>query len=493
MSRGDLSLPIPVGISFRDPEGCLVRLDGRIIRVVKKPGVGHLRAFLASTTAREFAKAGRLVHTGILDTAEIEELRGNPEFDSLFDEMDAGMVVEHERVPFASFPYEWPPEMLEAAGGLTVSLAEALLAEGLGLKDATPYNVLFCGPEPIFIDLTSVESRDPHDPVWLPYAQFSRTFLLPLLVNKYFGVPLDQLLTTRREGIEPEEVYRLCGPLRKLIPPVLTQVSIPTWLAARHSPDDATIYQKKTLGDPERARFILGSLLKRLRRTLHRLSPTAKKGSAWSEYMISCHSYVPAEFQEKQVFVENVMAEFSPQKVLDAGCNTGHFSVLAAQRGARVVAIDTDPVVVGHLWRTARTRRLDILPLVVNLTHPTPALGWRNHECPGFLDRARGAFDAVLMLAVVHHMLVSERIPLEQILDLAAELTTQLLVIEFVAPDDPMFRRLTRGRDHLFTDLTPSRFEAVCRRRFEIVRCQHLGRTSRWLYLLQKKQPAIDA
>lgn len=97
------------------------------------------------------------------------------------------------------------------------------------------------------------------------------------------------------------------------------------------------------------------------------------------------------------------------------------------------------------------------------------------------------------MLAVIHHMLVNERIPLEQILDLAAELTTQLLVIEFVAPDDSMFHRLTRGSDHRFTDLNPSRFEAVCLRHFEIVRSQHRARTSRWLYLLRKKRGSTDA
>jgi len=110
-----------------------------------------------------------------------------------------------------------------------------------------------------------------------------------------------------------------------------------------------------------------------------------------------------------------------------------------------------------------------------------------NQECPSFLDRARGAFDGVLMLAVIHHMLVAERIPLPEILDLAAELTKDILIIEFVGPDDLMFRRLTRGRVHLFADLTPQLFEDSCRRNFEVVRIQHLDHTHRWLYLLRKK------
>src|SRR5207249_3979296 len=108
-----------------------------------------------------------------------------------------------------------------------------------------------------------------------------------------------------------------------------------------------------------------------------------------------------------------------------------------------------DPAVVGATWRRARAEQLDLLPLVVDLAQPTPATGWDNREWPGFLERARGQFDAVLMLAVLHHLLVTERVPLPAILALAAALTRDLAIIEFVAPEDPMFRRLARGREGL--------------------------------------------
>ena len=68
------------------------------------------------------------------------------------------------------------------------------------------------------------------------------------------------------------------------------------------------------------------------------------------------------------------------------------FSVLAAKSGARVVAIDSDPIVPGEVWRTAHKDELDVLPLLIDLTRPTPAIGWRNRECSGFLERARNAF-----------------------------------------------------------------------------------------------------
>jgi hypothetical protein len=360
------------------------------------------------------------------------------------------------------------------------------LPENLGLKDGTPYNVLFRGTQPVFIDLLSFERRDSKDPTWLPYAQFVRTFVLPLLANKYFGLGLDQILTTRRDGLEPEDVYRWAKPLQRISPSFLSLVSMPTWLAKKHDQDDTAIYQKKTVADPEKARFILDSLLNGLRRTVNRLAPQPGKTSVWSTYMTCNNNYTAEHFDAKQKFVQEMMTEFAPKLVLDVGCNTGHFSAISARGGARVVAIDYDPVVVGDVWRNARSEKLDILPLVVNLTRPTPGLGWRNQECSGFLDRARGSFDAVLMLAVIHHMLVTERVPLPDILDLAAELTTDLLVVEYIGPDDSMFRRLTRGRDELHKDLNQGVFEEIARRHFEIVRVQHFEGSSRWLYLLRK-------
>jgi SAM-dependent methyltransferase len=377
--------------------------------------------------------------------------------------------------------------MLHAAGTLTLDLAQALLSDGLGLKDGTPYNILFRGPEPVFIDVLSFERRQPGDATWLPYAQFVRTFLLPLLANQAYGLGLDQTLTTRRDGLEPGEVYRWTKLTERLRPPFFGLVSMPTWLGGRHKQDDSSIYQKKLLGDPEKARYILDHLLDGLRRTLDRLKPAAGKNSVWSDYMTTNNNYTADHFQAKQRFVGEALAEFRSRSVLDVGCNTGHFSAIAARGGAKVVAVDYDPVVLGDVWRNARQEKLEILPLAVNLTRPSPGMGWRNQECSSFLDRARGKFDAVLMLAVIHHMLVTERVPLADILLLAAELTTNLLVIEFVAPDDSMFQRLTRGREELHKDLTAEVFEAECGRHFEIVRMQHFEGTSRRLYLLRKQ------
>lgn len=478
-----------ISASFRDPAGSLFLYEDRVLRVVNTLGAAELEDFLGSSSGKSLIAAGSVVSTTALEPAELRALLDHdPSVRELYEAIQGQIILEHERVQFQSFPYEWTPEMLHAAAVLTLDIAQTLLAEGFGLKDATPFNVLFRGADPVFIDVLSFEHRTPGDPTWLPYSQFVRTFLLPLLANKEYGLGIDQLLTTRREGVEPEEVYRWSTLSQRLRPPFFSLVSMPTWLSGKGKQHDPAMYQKKVLSDPEKAKYILDSMFHGLRRTLDRLKPAAGKSSAWSDYMTVNNNYTADHFDAKQRFVAEALAEFPSRAVLDVGCNTGTFSAIAARAGGRVVAVDYDPVVLGDVWRQARAKKLDILPLAVNLARPSPGTGWRNQECPSFLDRARGKFDAVLMLAVIHHMLVTERVPLDEILALASELTTKLLVIEFIGPGDSMFQRLTRGRDELHRNLTPQLFESLLdKHQFETVRMQHVEGTARWLYLLKKR------
>ena len=123
---------------------------------------------------------------------------------------EGSLILEHRSIPFPNFPYEWPPEMLRAAAELTLRLAQAALVDGFGLKDATPYNIMFDGPRPVFLDVLSFERRDQLDPIWRPQAQFIRTFLYPLLANRYLGLQMDEILLSHRDGLEPERMRQMC-------------------------------------------------------------------------------------------------------------------------------------------------------------------------------------------------------------------------------------------------------------------------------------------
>jgi SAM-dependent methyltransferase len=196
--------------------------------------------------------------------------------------------------------------------------------------------------------------------------------------------------------------------------------------------------------------------------------------------------YSEEGFLTKDRFVREAVDIMRPARVLDIGSNTGHFALAAARGGAAVVAIDRDPVVMGRLYSDAVAASMSVLPLVVDLARPSPGLGWRNEERASFLNRARGGFDMVLALAVLHHLLVADGIPLDDVLYLLKELTRETVILEFVSPEDLMFRRLSRGRDHLFSEMNREVFERVCERHFRILRSVGPVDHTRWLYLLGK-------
>jgi SAM-dependent methyltransferase len=472
--------------SFRDPGGFVVWVEGRLFRIIKEKCYADYLAFEASPTVKRYRASGRIVSTIQLDPELIDSVGGA--FNEAYEGHASKALLEHEPMPFPNFPYEWAPEMLHRAASLTMDLTLDLAPEGLALKDATPYNIMFRGPDAVFLDVLSIERRTPGDPIWVPEAQLVRSFLLPLAVWRSFGIPPSEILLTHRDGLEPEAVYRWLSVWQKFRSPWLTLASIPTWFGRLRKSHKPALYEQRLLPVHDQARFIFTSRLKSLRRTVAALMPPVAS-STWSAYMDGNNNYSRSQFAAKEAFVSGVLRDFSPRRVLDVGCNSGHFSFLAARNGAETVAIDLDPVMVGHVWRRATAEGIDLLPLVVNLARPTPATGWNNLENPSFLDRARKRFDLVLMLAIIHHLWVTDRVPVEEILENLADFTTDLALIEYVGPQDPMFRKLTRGRDDLHRDLTPTAFEAMCQERFDIVRSTALEHSARRLYLLKVRTP----
>jgi SAM-dependent methyltransferase len=393
------------------------------------------------------------------------------------------VVIEHEPILFPNFPYEWAPEMLHAAAGLTLQLARAAVDVGFKLKDATPYNVMFDGPRPVFLDLSSFRRRNPFEAMWPPYAQFTRTFVYPLLAFRFFGLRPDELLLANRDGLEPGRMMALCPLFRRLLPPFLGAVTLPALLERGGREASARQYRSRPAGDPEEAAFVLARMFTR-RRLLDKYHSGPQCRMA-TDYGNGAGSYTPEQFGEKERFLLKTFERWPPRKLLDVGCHTGHFSLMAARHGARVVAIDRDPVAAGTLWRIARDAMATVLPLVVDIARPPGACGWANRECESFLARARAQFDYVLLLALFHHLLVNERVPLPEIFALAAELTTQFAVMEYIDPADPQFERIARGRDSLHRELTRESFECAAGGFFQILEAYDVSPTRR-LFLMRK-------
>ena len=474
--------------SIRDPAGRLYFVGPHLIRHIYAEYAPYYRVLLLSDFFAELMASGKVVCTSIIEEPDSFLATLDKKHDCKSPDLAQGdLLLRHDVIPFVSYPCEWPGEMLQAAAELTLDLAEEGLAHGVGLKDATPYNVLFRGARPVFIDVLSFEERDPCDQIWLAQAQFVRTFSLPLLADSRLNLDLSTLFFSRRDGVEPYDLYKKLGALKKLSPTFLGKVSIPVWLSRLAEAQGTSIYKSYRGKNADQARFIIGSMFRGMRRDIKRAGRAGNlSASQWSDYCRTC-TYDERTFAEKSSFVERFLSASRPKRVLDVGCNTGHFSRMAAIHGSQVIAIDQDQAVVGALWRMARQEGLDILPLVVDLARPTPALGWNNAETLSFLERSREAFDAVFMLALIHHLLAGDQIPLSEIFASAAQITRRYLLIEYVAPDDPQFRRISRGRDTLYKHLNIDFFEATAAGSFRILQKLETQNHGRCLYLMEKR------
>ncbi|HEY1647955.1 MAG TPA: class I SAM-dependent methyltransferase [Terracidiphilus sp.] len=465
-----LSAPFELEPTFRDPAGQLHLMHNHALRRIRASAAEEARAFLASPLRQELERSGDLVSTEILDQASDAPADGGD------------LWLRHPLIDPVSYPWEWAPAQWRAAAELTLRVAGKAIDAGWTLKDATPLNVLFAGARPVFVDVLSFERRDPHSTVWLAYGQFVRTFLLPLVAAKCLGWPLEATLF-RRDGYEPGALYRALPRWRRLDPRLLDVVTLAALLEGKGSkPQKAS--RPASASDPDLARHILHKRLARLGKQI-RHAAGENTASQWSRYEQRASHYGTSDVEAKQQFVRGALGQCRPARVLDIGANTGTYSLMAAEAGAEVVALDSDAAALGALWRAAAAQSRPITALVANIARPTPAAGWRNREQLSLLDRLAGRFDMVLMLAVIHHLILREQLPLTHIAELCAALTRRWLVLEWVPPADPMFQEWLRGRDHLYGHLAEADLNHAFASFFRVADRSELG-NGRVLLLLER-------
>jgi SAM-dependent methyltransferase len=468
--------------TFRDPGGQLYLTENEALRRIRPQAAAEALQFLASPLRENLERTGDLIATEIADAP----LDASPVPGAAPGEL----WLRHPRIDPITYPWEWTQAQWRAAAELTLRLAARAIDAGWTLKDATPLNVVFSGTRPVFVDVLSFERRDPHSSVWLAYGQFVRTFLLPLVAHRHLGWSLQATLFVR-DGYEPGELYRALPKWRRLTPGLMDVVTLAALLEGKSDSDKSGKPRKaekpRSSTDPELTAHILHKRFARLGKQIRHAAAGDGK-SQWSRYEQTATHYQPADTDSKQEFVRGVLERLKPARVLDIGANTGTYSLLAASAGAKVVALDSDTAAVASLWRTAAEQRKPITALVANIARPTPAAGWRNREHLSLLDRLWGKSDLVLMLAVIHHLILREQLPLGHIAGLSAGLTRRWLVLEWVPPSDPMFQEWLRGRDDLYGHLSEDDLNRAFAPFFQFVERRELG-NGRVLLLLERNSP----
>lgn len=449
-----------IGGSFRDPSGFVYHRDGTLYRQVNHSFRQSFEAFLGSGLYDELVRDGLLVpHEQVgLELAATQ---------------DAYAVIRPARVAFVSYPYEWSFGQLQDAASLTLEIQERALARGFTLRDGSAYNIQFQAGRPVLIDTLSLEPQ-PEGRPWDAYRQFCEHFLLPLTLMSMRDVRCGTLLRSYLDGIPLDLGSRLLPRRSWASPTTLFHIHLHAWAQGR--------YAGSAVGSAARGRSMsrqaLLTLVKNLGNAVRRLSWRAA-GTEWADYAED-NSYSQTAARSKREMVVAHLRNAGAQTVWDLGANTGEYSRAAREVASLVVSFDMDPAAVERNYRRVRAEQEPgILPLLLDLTNPSPAQGWAGSERLSLAER--GPADAVLALALIHHLAIGHNLPLERVAGYLSRLGGQLL-IEFVPKSDSQVKRLLLSRPDIFPGYTKEGFEAAFARHFTIQASAPIADSDRWLY-----------
>ena len=373
-------------------------------------------------------------------------------------------VLRHPRIDVLSLSLRVVVRDAARRRRLQLRLTRQALAESLITKDASAYNVQFVGSKPVFIDLGSFERLRKGEP-WAGYRQFCELYLNPLYVQALATCRSSRCCAATSTG----SPWRRRGDHRPA-PDTSTRAS---------SPRPAHARAERKYADADRERDVRAELRERIRIGVDRRpTPQPREGRrslSWKRDDSTWSGYGGAEPLQRQRPRGQVVVRSRRggerryrRLVLDLGANDGQFSRIAVAAGAEsVVAVDSDHLVVDRLYRDlSQQGERRILPLVVDLADPSPAIGWRSRERPSFVERMRP--DLVLCLAVVHHLALTNNVPLDDIVAFLADFSAPL-VVEFPHRDDVMAARLlARKRGGLFDAYDLATWEKAIEQQFTV-------------------------
>ena len=434
--------------SFRDPSGFVFLADGKIYRQINK-------SYLSDY--------GRLMNSGLYKQLVDDSLL-------IAHKQIATNVLRPELIPFVSYPYEWSFGQLKAAALLTLRIQQISLDKEMSLKDGSAFNVQFIGSRPVFIDTLSFEKYLPGKP-WVAYRQFCQHFLAPLALASTKDMFFIQLLKNYLQGIPLDIASGLLPSRTRLNPGLLFHIHL----------NAGSSKLIKTPGDEKKislSKKNLQNLVENLKKTVERLQPKRRK-TTWSDYYQETN-YSKAALNHKKRLVARYLKEIGAKTVLDLGANTGEFSRVAADLGAYTISADYDPATIEDNYQKTFSSQ-KILPLVIDLLNPTPSLGWANSERKSFWERVK--VDAILALALIHHLAIANNLPFEKIAKLFSD-KSKYLIVEFIPKSDSQLRRLLATREDIFSDYSQEYFEKTFSDYFKILKSDRIGDSERSLYLM---------
>ena len=451
--------------SFRDPSGFIFQKDSSVYRQVNTSYKSDYDKLMTTGLYKSLVDSDLLI-------AHKESSMKAPEPDMAYK------IIKPELIPFISYPYEWSFSQLKAAALTTLDISLRALEHDMILKDATAFNIQFVNNKPILIDTLSFQEYENNKP-WVAYKQFCQHFLAPLALMSYGDIRTLQLMRTNIDGIPLDLASTLLPKKSWLNLGIATHVHLHAKSQKKFADKHQTI--KSSSRGISKTQLI--NILTNLRSTIEGLDWKVAK-TEWGDYYKETN-YTDKAFTHKQTLVKDIAKKIKPKQIWDLGANTGEFSITAAPYTKNVVALDIDPLAVERNFQSLNKIKIDnILPLIQDLTNPSPALGWHNKERMSLIER--GPVDLVLALALIHHLAISNNLPLASIANFLHKITTNL-VIEFVPKPDSQVQKMLISREDIFDKYTQVQFEKEFGKYFTTKAKHKITGSKRTLYWLKAK------
>ena len=447
--------------SFRDPSGFLFKENGEIYRRINKVYADDYEQLMVSGY-------NKLVKNHLLIPHIETELRGADD-DLLYK------IIQPELVQFISYPYEWSFSQLKDAALTTLNIQKIAMEHGMSLKDSSAYNIQFWNGKPVLIDTLSFEKYKEGEP-WVAYKQFCQHFLLPLVLMSYTDIRLSQLFRIYIDGIPLDLGAKLLPRKTRFKFSIFAHIHLHAKSQKKY--EDKAIEKKSRI-----SKFKLLALIDNLETTVKNLKWNPK-GTEWADYY-DITNYSSDAFKCKKNYIEEFLKSINPASVWDLGANTGIFSRIASEKNIPTISFDVDPAAVEKNYQICKEKNeTNILPLVLDLTNPSGGIGWANQERMSFIER--GPVDAVFALALIHHLAISNNLPLINIAEFFSSIC-KFLIIEFVPKSDSQVKKLLLTREDIFDKYDKENFEKDFDNYFNNRKCLKIEGSERYLYLMEKK------
>jgi hypothetical protein len=448
--------------SFRDPGGFLFTHEGVLYRQVNEVSREDFNLLHSTGLYDALVAAGLLVeHEDVGRGLALSE--------------DAYTVIRPTLVPFISYPYEWSFGQLKDAALATLSIQKKALEHGMSLKDSNAYNIQFLSGRPVMIDTLSFKAYREGEP-WVAYRQFCQHFLAPLALMVHRDIRMGLMLREHIDGIPLDLASGLMPRKSFLNIHLLAHLHLHS-RSQKHYANKQVKACKKSF-----SKRAFNGLIDSLTSGVEGLKWDTGE-TEWAEYYEQTN-YSDQAMLKKMELVEKFLGLASGSTIWDMGANQGNFSRIAKGKGMFILSMDVDPSAVELNYRKVRSdKETDIHPLVIDLTNPSPSLGWMGVERMGLMER--GPADIVFALALIHHLAITNNVSLGMLCDFFARLC-RWLIIEFVPKSDSQVKRLLFTREDIFPGYTQDGFEKEFSRRFRVVEQSAIEGTERTLYLMER-------